>query len=161
MISKTADCRAKRTKIWDSGYSSAHMYMCRVLFWCPIPWVWFEVIRCTLQNFRFHDFRNTTPSTVFIRFQANVTKSIIITGCYRRSLILAIYQKLKILWHIDTFVNTGSYEAGISKRFSSPVFISCQPNNCMRTLGSHGGIQAITFLANRPSYKKKCGTLKF
>ena len=25
-------------------------------FWCPIPWVWFGVIRCTLQNFRFYDF---------------------------------------------------------------------------------------------------------
>ncbi len=25
-------------------------------FWCPIPWDWFRVIRCTLQNFQFFKF---------------------------------------------------------------------------------------------------------
>ena len=42
-ISKPADRRAKLMNIWDSGYYSAHIWY----FWCLIPWVWFEVMRCT------------------------------------------------------------------------------------------------------------------
>ncbi len=47
--------------------TTVHIY--RVLF-----------MRCTLQNFRFYDFRKATPSTVFIRFQPNFIQNIIITG---------------------------------------------------------------------------------
>ena len=40
------------------------------------------------------------------------------------------------------------------------VFISCQPN-FMRTLGYHGGIQATTFLDDRPRFKYFVALLNF
>ncbi len=51
-------------------------------FWCPSPEFGFGIIWCTLQNFRFYDFRNTTPGAVFIIFQPNFIQSIIIRGYY-------------------------------------------------------------------------------
>ncbi len=52
---------------------------------------------------------NTSP-TIFIRFQQNFMINMIVMGEYRLLLILAICQKLKILWQI--FLNTEPYEAG-------------------------------------------------
>ncbi len=52
-ISKTVDRRTKRTKMWDSG-----VLQCTFVgyFGCPIAWVWFGIIVCTLQNFQFYHF---------------------------------------------------------------------------------------------------------
>ena len=37
-----------------------HTLQCIYYLWCPIPWVSFGVIQCTLQNFRFYNFQNAT-----------------------------------------------------------------------------------------------------
>ena len=143
---KRVDRRAKRTKITYIRY-----------FWGPIPWVWFGVIRCTLQNFQFHDFRNTTPSTVFIRFQPNLIQSIIIGLAVS---FLAIYQKLKILWHFEIFLNAGAYGAGNFKTLLLLQFSS----DGSQTLWGHWA----TIVEYRLSLSlaigevlKICGTLKF
>ena len=66
-ILKTADRRAKRMKIWDSGTT---VHICRVpLMPGALSLVW--VIRCTLQNFQFYDFQNSTPPKIFIRFASD------------------------------------------------------------------------------------------
>ena len=59
------DYRAKRANIWDSGVLQCtyrvHMYI--LLMPDSLSLVW--VIRHTLQNFRFYDFQNTTPSDFY------------------------------------------------------------------------------------------------
>ena len=46
---------------------------------------------------------------------------------YKLLLLLAIYQKLKILWHFQIFVNTGPHGAGNSKTLLLQ-FIRSEPN---------------------------------
>ncbi len=45
-ISKTVIRRTKRTGL------GVIQYTCFRYLWYPIPWAWFRVIRCTLQNFQ-------------------------------------------------------------------------------------------------------------
>ncbi len=68
--------------------------------------------------------------------------------------VLVMCQNEKFYGTLKFLFNTGPYGAGIFKtlQYSPTFFISCQPN-FMRALGYYGGIQAITFLANRPSFK--------
>ncbi len=116
-------------------------------FWCPIPWVWFGVIRCTLQNFQFRDFRNNTPSTVFIRFEPNFIQSIIIWGWYRLLLFFGNLTKINnsmSLWNFSQHRTTW----GLKFRNDSPPTISiwCQPN-FMRTLATKVVYRLSLFLA--------------
>ena len=57
-ISKTADCRAKRMTIWDSGYYSAHTWGAFDAF------VWGHSVHFA----KFHNFRNAAPLTVSLDF---------------------------------------------------------------------------------------------
>ena len=127
--------------------------MCRVLLMPDsLSLVWGHSVY--LQNFCFHDFRNSTPSTVFIWFELKFIQSILIganIGCY----FLTICQRGKILWHFDIFVNTAIWGWKFQNATPPTVFTSYQPN-FMRTLGYYGAIQAITFLANPPSFKNLC-----
>ncbi len=71
----SADCRAKRPKLWDSGYYSTHLqgtFLARLL---EFGLGSFD----TLLNFRFYCVQNATPA-VFITFQPNFIQSIIIRG---------------------------------------------------------------------------------
>ena len=62
---------------------------------------------------------------------------------------LSICQKLKISWHFEIFVQD-YMGLEISKRYSSHSFHPIQAK-LYEDIGYHGGIQAITFLGNRPS----------
>ncbi len=57
-----------------------------------------------------------------------------------------------MLWHFEIFPNTGPYGLEISKRFSSYSF-HLMSAKLYEDIGYHGGIQAITFIANWPSFK--------
>ncbi len=57
-------------------------------FWWPIPWVWFEVIRCTLQNFRFYDFQNATSNN--FHWIPSKLRTLLTMGEYRLLHFLAI-----------------------------------------------------------------------
>ena len=91
-MSKTADRRVKRTKIWDLGVLQC-IYV--GYLWWPIPWDWFGVIWCTLQNFQIYDFQNTTPPPNFHLISSNFIQGIIIMGQYRLFTVLLICPKLK------------------------------------------------------------------
>ncbi len=118
---------------------------------CLLPWVWFGVIRCNLQNFRFHDFRNTTPSTLFIRFQPNFIQSIIIRGKYS---YYFLPKRLKTYGTLMTFfLNPGPYGAGNFKTLLLLQFSSELSAKLYEEITYHGGIKAITFLGNQPSFK--------
>ncbi len=135
------------------------MWTCVENFWCPIPWVWYEDL-CTSQNFRFCDFRNTTPLTVFIRFQPNFIQSIIIRDKDRLLLFLATCQKLQKLWHFEICVNTGPYGPGNFKTLLILQFSS----DPIQTLWEHclpwgnAGYYSSWQSAN---FYKIYGTLKF
>ena len=83
---KTANRRAKRTKIWDLRY---YVHIGRVLLMPDsLSLVWghsvhfakFPILRFS-KHYSFNSFRQiSTPSTVFVRFQPNSAQSIIIRG---------------------------------------------------------------------------------
>ncbi len=56
-----------------------------------------------------------------------------VMGEYTVMDIVAIYEKLKILWHFDFFVNTGPYGAGNFKTLLLLPF----PSHLNETLGRH------------------------
>ncbi len=80
---KTAGRRAKRMKIRDSGSLVLHYVG---YFSYPSASDWCGLIRCTLQNFLFYDFQNTTP-TIFIEFPSKFIQGIIFMGRYRLLLL--------------------------------------------------------------------------
>ena len=85
-ISKTADRRAKRTKIWDLGLYSA---LCQVLLMpdsLSLVWGSFSA----LQNFQFYDFQNATSPTIFIGSHPNFMRTLLTMEECRLLLFLAI-----------------------------------------------------------------------
>ncbi len=103
IILNTAGRRAKRTKIWDWRYYTAYI---GGYFGCPIPWFWFGVIRCTLQNFQFYDFK-TLLLQIFTGFQPNFIVSMMVMREYRLCLFgdLPKIKKNVALWNINMEVN--------------------------------------------------------
>ncbi len=61
-ISKAADRRAKRAKIWDSGYSSAHISGTLDARFLEYD-VWLFGAK-----FQFYNFLNSAPLPIFVRF---------------------------------------------------------------------------------------------
>ncbi len=67
---------------------------------------------------------------------------------------LAIYQKLKILWHFETSVNTGPHGAeNVKKHHSSHSFYLIYAKH-YGDIGYNAGLQTVTFLDNRPNLKE-------
>ena len=121
-ISKTADCRAKRTNIWVSGYYSVYIYGT------------FDARFLELGLGSFTALCKIFDSTIFETQLLQQFSSDFNQTSYKLSLSVAIKysvlhfwvicQKLKILWHFEIFVNTGPYEAVNFKMQLLPQFSS-------------------------------------
>ncbi len=92
-------------------------------FWCPIPWVWFGVIQCTLQNFQFYSFLkplllsqfSADSSKLFTRYHNH-------TGCH---FLWRFAKKLQKIWHFEAFLTQDHMQLQFS---ISPFFIGVHPN---------------------------------
>ena len=134
---KRADHKAKRMEIWDTKKC-----ICRVLFlsdslssgWSDsVDFVKFPMLKFS-KGFS-HSFHSVSTK---------LSISMLVMGKY--SLFLS---NIKKLWHFEIFVNTEAYGAGNSN--SSYSFHLISPK--LYDIGHHGGIQAVTFLSIRPSFK--------
>ncbi len=127
-----ADCRAKPTKIWDSGYYSAQMkdtFDARLLdfglgSFCALCKISYFTVFKTLLLSQF--------SSDFIQTWYKVYSSLGNTGYYFLGDLLKSKNKL---WYFKIFLNTGPYPAGISagSAFYQTIFVGAHPN-FMRTL---------------------------
>ncbi len=114
IISKTANRRAKWTKVWDSVYYSVGY------FWCPSPWVWFGVIQCTLRNFQFYKFLKTLLLSQFSSDSSKLyTRYHNHTGCHFFGDVPKI-PKIMAFWHFSQPRTICSYnfQSAISDNFS-------------------------------------------
>ncbi len=127
--------------------TTMHIYTYVGYIWSPIPLVWFGVILCTLQHFLFYDFRNPTPSTIFIRFPLNFMQGIIIRGWYRLLHFFGNLPKIKnsmALWSFCQHRTTWGWK--FQNATTPTVFIWCQ-SNFMRALATMVEYRVSLFLA--------------
>ncbi len=116
-ILKMANRRAKRTKIWDSGYYSVPI--CRVILMPdPLSLVWghsmyfakFPILQWILKTLLLSQFSSIHP---------NFIQGIVIIQAVT---FWGQCQKLQKLWHFEIFLNTGPCTAGIFKVLFLPQF---------------------------------------
>ena len=118
-ISKTVDRRGKRTKIWGSGYYSAYMQgtfdarFLKCIQGNSLHFAKFPIPRI-LKHYSFNGFYQIS-TTLHTKYHNQ--------GLIQAISFLAICQQLKLLWHLEIFLNTGPCGAGISKRYSSQSFL--------------------------------------
>ncbi len=91
------------------GTRCTTVHICRVL-WCRIPWVWFGVIQCTLQNFQFYNFLKTL---LLSQFSSDSSKLYKVSQSYRLPLFWRSAKNCKSYGTLWNFLNTGPYAAGI------------------------------------------------
>ena len=123
-ISKAADRRTKRTKIWDSGYYSEGYLMPDSL-----SLVWGHSAH--FAKFPILQFLNICSSPNFHPIHPKFIQGILIIQAVT---FLMICQALKnYLWHFEIFHNTGQYAAENFKVLFLPQF-SLEP---IQTLSEH------------------------
>ena len=116
-------------------------------FWCPIPWVWFGVIQCTLQNFRFYDFQNATSPSFYQIPASTLYENIAYHGECRLLLSFRVIQCTLQNFQFYKFWN------------SAPLPFSSDSSKLHTRYPNHGAIQAITFFGDLPKIKQKYGIL--
>ncbi len=79
-----------------------------------------------------------------VPFQPNSMESMVIRGNIGCYMYFGDMTKMKILWHVEIVLNTGSYGVGNFKTVASTVFIRCQLN-VMRTLTTIRGELKLLF----------------
>ncbi len=119
---KCGICRKLLIVEWNGRESGTQgiVYICGVYWWL-ILWVWFGVTRCTLQNFLFYDYQNTTlpisipiSSQLYTRYHNH--------GSILAITFLAICQEWKKIWQFEVFLKTGPYAPGNFRLLFLPQF---------------------------------------
>ncbi len=77
--------------------------------------------------------------------------NILVMGEYRLLLFLAIYPKLKLLWHFVKFMLTQDDTGLEISKYFSPYGFHLISAKLHENIGYHGGMHAVTLLGNRPS----------
>ncbi len=136
--------------IWDPW--SYDLYIYRVLFVSGhFSSVWGHSVHFAKFPM-FCRFSKGYSSHIFIQFQPNFMESMVIRGEIQL-LLFGHLPKIKKILHLKMILNKGPFWGQkLQKPTPSTVFIQSQAN-CIGHSGYYGGIQAITFLGNWPSFK--------
>ncbi len=132
----------KRLIVERNGWKFATQCTYVGYFWCPIPWVWFGVIQCTLQNFQFYNFLKTLLLSQFSSHSSKLyTRYHNHTGCH------FLWGSAKNCKKYDTwsFLNTGPYAAAI---FNFSHIIQRSPSKLCDNIGYHGKSECLLEYCN-------------
>ncbi len=122
IISKTANRRAKRTKIWDSVYYSGTVHICTVLLMPDsLSLVWGHSVH--FAKFPILQVLKSAPLPIFIRFIQTLYK---VSYSYRLSLFWRSAKNCKKLWHFEIFLTQDHMQLEFS--VSPTIFIAVHLN---------------------------------